>query len=134
MNQFDLFRTDKKNIVEVEHVDRRKKPDIWKRITFYISLIGWILISVILTFLFKATPESENFFSRHWQVQARVNWDHEMIAFGFYTAFVLLGLSLINIVIDLLRNKRKQDKINYFNLVSLMLSIIFIALYAFVIM
>ena len=103
--------------------NRRKTPDLllqllaWFNGAAVISLVAALAIAAI------AKPELETFFDRYYDIQLRQAWNHNLV--GYIGLF--LGLSCVTSIVGLIINskrlRRKGDHIHATLVLSLIISI-----------
>lgn len=110
-------------------LDRRIGPDFlvyWIRIS---SFIVWLLIGLYLVVSDFARPEKITFFDRILDVSRRSEWDENLMMISFIVALVLFFFSLLSLIINTKRLKRKTDRISFSLVLSLIVSILSILFY-----
>jgi len=127
---FDIFKNFNENR---DNRERRRGPDIIIRSLFWLNLISWLMVVVTAVFIFKAQPQSVNFFSRVLNAGVRTSWDTDLLTAGFESALILLLISVISIIVSRVRGRRKTDKRNVFSLVTLSMSFLAIITYIIII-
>ncbi len=121
----DIFNFIDKNRDALEknkRIERRKGPDVLSYSIFWISLFVWFLFSITFLLIVKAKPNSNNFFSSFWHAPVRANWDLVLVNYAFYSSIVLFLVSVFTLALWSFRNKRAKDRINYFLVISSILS------------
>ena len=121
----DIFNFIDKNrdiLEKNKRIERRKGPDVLTYSIFWISLFVWFLFSITFLLIVKAKPNSNNFFSSFWHAPVRSNWDLVLVNYAFYSSIVLFLVSIFTLILWLFRNKRAKDRINYFLVISSVLS------------
>ena len=93
-------------------VERRKGPDIVVKAVWWVAGISWLLIITALVFTDKAKPEKTTFFDRLFEVSVRSYWDQDLLQNAFYVLLVNLVICIIGFVMNMMRQKRKTDKIS----------------------
>lgn len=109
--------------------DRRNGPDFlvyWIRIS---SFIVWLLIGLYMVIADFARPEEVTFFDRILDVSRRSAWDENLMMIAFIVALILFFFSLLSLIINTKRLKRKTDRISISLIVSLIVSILSILFY-----
>lgn len=109
--------------------NRRKRPDLllqlltWFNAAAIISLLAALFLTAI------AKPELETFFDRFYNLNLRQTWDQGLIVY----IGLLLGVSFLTSVVGLLINskrmRRKNDHIHATLILSLVASIVGLALF-----
>lgn len=92
--------------------DRRRKPDILVKWVNWSVGIGWCLIIAILGITTYAKPEDTNMFYQMFNVKLRTTWNYSLINTAFYLLIFLFIFSLVSILFNAMRQRRKSDKFN----------------------
>ncbi len=109
--------------------ENRKGPDLlvkWVKISRYIA---WILLGVCILFIDQAKPRTAGFFDRLFNVNVYAYWDLKLVTFAFVIAVVLFLFSFISILINVMRLKRKTDRLCVSLIISLISSSIYMLIY-----
>lgn len=93
-------------------VERRKGPDIVVKAVWWVVGISWMLIITAVLFTDKAKPERTTFFDRLFEVSVREYWDRDLLQNAFYVLLVNLAVCIIGFIMNMMRQKRKTDKIS----------------------
>lgn len=93
-------------------VERRKGPDIVVKAVWWVVGISWLLIITALIFTDQAKPERTTFFDRLFEVSVRKHWDRDLLQNAFYVLLVNLAVCIIGFIMNMMRQKRKTDKIS----------------------
>jgi len=93
-------------------VERRKGPDAVVKAVWWIVGASWLLIIAAITVTDQAKPGSESFFDRLFKVTVRDYWDEQLLRNAFFVLLINLAVCIIGFVLNLLRHKRKTDKIS----------------------
>lgn len=101
--------------------ERRKGPDILVKLITWISLINWLIVTAIIAIIAMASPKTETFFDRLMEVRVNKSLNEELAQYAFYLMVVLLLLSIVGLIINSRRHRRKTDRYR----VSLVLTGIF---------
>lgn len=122
-------KMDLANHVAPSHFDRRTGPDFlvyWIRIS---SFVVWLLIGLYFVVSDFARPENVTFFDRILDVSRRTVWDENLMMVSFIVALVLFFFSLLSLIINTKRLKRKTDRLSFSLIISLFVSILSILFY-----
>jgi len=104
---------------EVERQQNRRKGKDWvTQMSTIMTIVAWVIMLAVWVVIEAASPEVEwaflaGFGRVHFGMEPvlRQRWDHALV----YTAYVLLissiGMSAIALVFNLMRKKRKTDKV-----------------------
>jgi len=93
-------------------VERRKGPDIVVKAVWWVVGISWLLIFTALIITDKAKPERTTFFDRLFSVSVRNYWDQDLLQNAFYVLLVNLVVCIVGFILNMMRQKRKTDKIS----------------------
>lgn len=93
-------------------IERRRKQDGIIKLVNFINTIGWILIIICSGITIYAKPEQTNMFYKMFNVHIRNYWNSSLLFAVFILLIFLFMLSLIGILLDALRQRRKTDKLN----------------------
>lgn len=111
------------------YFEKRVGPDFlvyWIRIS---SFVVWLLLGIFFLVADFAKPEEVTLFDRLFDVSRRTVWDQNMMMISFFVAIVLFFFSLLSLIINTRRLKRKSDKISISLIISLIVSTLSILLY-----
>lgn len=114
---------------DITRVERRKRPDFLVKWVKWTGLISWCILIPGLYFVEKARPPMETFFDRLLEIETRQFWDVEYIDIAFYLMAALFILSMVSIIINSRRLKRKGDRLSPSLSINAALSMIGIAVY-----
>ncbi|RCU50437.1 MULTISPECIES: hypothetical protein [Corallincola] len=104
--------------------ERRKGPDIWARMVGWVSLAGWLTFIGVLVLVQYAKPEMNSGLVRYHQIDIRTEWLPRLSDLIFMLLWACCGLSIISMLFNKRRMRRKTDT-NLFNLILLgLLSIV----------
>jgi len=99
--------------------ERRKKPDIICRFLELAVIIVWFVILVLLSLWYFAKPQKETFLDRLFDAEIRKNIDFTLLDTSFYLLIFLFAFSLISLIFNTKRLKRKTDRIRISFIISL---------------
>ncbi len=101
----------------VQPHDRRQHSDepLWTSLLRWLSVIGWLLMEAVLILVHDARPEMNSGLVRYWGIEIRTHWRADLTAIIEVLLWCNAGLSLLAIVINRLRLRRKDDN-RYYNL------------------
>ena len=101
-------------MAEVKRVftERRRGPDVVVKAVWWIVGISWALFITAITFTDLAKPKNETFFDRFFDVSVRGYWDEDLLRYSFYIVLMNLVVCIIGFVLNILRQRRKTDKIS----------------------
>ena len=91
-------------------LDRRKGPDPWVKVLEWLGVIGWFLMFAALFIIDRAKPQSEKFLIKATKAEASTTWNQELTNALFYLMIFGLCISIIGIVINSRRYRRKDDR------------------------
>ncbi len=103
---------------------RRRKRDIVKTIAGWISIFCWGTFVAAMVFIDQATPEMQNVFSRHLELELREEWDLDAVANALNLMYWVAGFSFIVTALKLFRRRRKDDMIPYIFIILFVVSVI----------
>lgn len=89
---------------------RRKGPDLWTRSLRYLALAGWTLLIAAFVILDRAKPQVETFFERVYDIRLHQQWDMELARYLLWLMVLGLLLSIVGLVINARRNRRRTDQ------------------------
>ncbi len=92
--------------------ERRRGPDVVVKAVWWIVGISWLLIIAALTFTDQARPQTESFFDRFFGVSVRDYWNEDLLLYGFCILLFNLAVCIIGFALNIMRQKRKTDKIS----------------------
>ena len=92
--------------------ERRRGPDAVVKAVWWIVGISWLLIITALMITGEAQPKFETFIDRMLKVSVRSYWDRDLLQYVFYVLLLNLAACVIGFVLNMLRQKRKTDKIS----------------------
>ncbi|AGC67989.1 hypothetical protein Cst_c09910 [Thermoclostridium stercorarium subsp. stercorarium DSM 8532] len=110
--------------------ERRKKPDIICRFLDAAVAVVWLLILSVLALVHFARPREENFFDRLFGVEVRKTMDYSLLNIAFCLLVFLFVFSLISLILNTRRLKRRTDYIRKSFIISLIASFAGIVIYA----
>ena len=112
-SNFDAFK--QYNEIK-EKPKNRKGPDLILKSLFWISVFSWIFFGITFLFFFKAYPQEESFFNKVFEAAPRRGWNMLDLRYSFFSALILMFLSVISFLLRKIRFKRKSDKHNIFTI------------------
>lgn len=89
--------------------DRRRGPDLWVRLTQWLTLVCWGLLLVALALFHFARPEMDFGFLRYGGVEIRSEWLPELTLWLLIALWFNCLLTLATLVIGWRRNRRLED-------------------------
>ena len=92
--------------------ERRRGPDVVVKAVWWTVGISWILIITALMITTEAQPKFETFIDRMLKVSVRSYWDKDLLQYAFYILLINLAACIVGFVLNILRHKRKTDKIS----------------------
>ena len=93
-------------------VERRRGPDIVLKTVWWIVGISWVLSAAVFLITGQARPQNETFFDRFFDVTVRDYWDENLLAYAFVILLMNFIVCVVGFILNLLRQKRKADKIS----------------------
>jgi hypothetical protein len=109
--------------------EKREGPDsilLWIRIA---SICVWIMLSVFIFLTDMARPAQATLFDHLYDITVRATWDDNLLFAAFIIALILFVFSIISILLNAQRLKRKTDKISISLIISVVTSAIYIMVY-----
>ncbi|MFM2476160.1 hypothetical protein [Celerinatantimonas sp. MCCC 1A17872] len=104
-------------------VDRRKGPDHLQRWLGALTILCWLLFLVALIVFHYARPQINYGYLEFKGIDTRQNWDKTYLPWYLRSLWLCFGVTLIDVLLRLKRNRRKSDY-HFYNLFILMLMII----------
>lgn len=101
-------------------IERRKGPDWLTKFINALNLMAWLLFIAALLLFHLGRPEMKTILTEIHQIEVRENWIESFKLYLRFSLFFNLAVSLLTLVINRLRMKRKSDHQRY-NLVFLMI-------------
>lgn len=92
--------------------DRRRGPDVVVKAVWWTVGISWVLIFITLMVTDKAQPISKTLFDRLLAVSVRDYWDENLLQYAFFILLMNLVACIIGFILNMMRQKRKTDKIS----------------------
>jgi xanthine/uracil/vitamin C permease (AzgA family) len=92
--------------------ERRRKPDGIVKFVTIVSAIGWIMIIICSILIIYAKPEHTNMFYEMFNINIKDYWNYSLLNFVFILLTFLFALSLIGIMMNAMRQRRKNDRMN----------------------
>ena len=90
--------------------DRRKGPDPLTKSLRWIAVLSWMIMFIILIILAIAKPDDVTFFDRQFGVTRNTSANLSLIRTIFYLMIFGFLLSLIGLIINLRRLRRRDDE------------------------
>ena len=120
---------DMTNNTHNHYTEKRLGPDFyvyWIRIS---SFIVWLVLGIFFLVTDLAKPQQTTFFDRLFDVSRRSIWDQNLMMIAFLVAVILFFFSLLSLIINTKRLKRKEDRISISLIISLIASTLSILLF-----
>lgn len=108
--------------------DRRQGPDLVRRLFGGLAILAWLVFIAAIVVVHYARPELDTGLIRYWELDIRQEWHPKLTAWLHYLLWGTALLSAISLVLNRLRARRKEDRLQ-FNLVLLLLTSIALVLY-----
>lgn len=93
-------------------IERRKGPDIVVKAVWWMVGTGWVLIFIAFMFYIEARPKFETFIDRMVKAHIRNTWDFNVLQYAFFVMLINIAICIIGFIMNMLRQKRKTDKIS----------------------
>jgi small-conductance mechanosensitive channel len=114
---------------EVKISEKRTGPDTIIKIIQISSIIVWILLSTFIFLADQARPEEATLFDHLYDITVRSTWDDKLLFAAFIIAVALFIVSIISLLLNAQRLKRKTDKISISFIISVISSALYILIY-----
>lgn len=95
-----------------EFIERRQKKDWVVRSVNVIAVIGWICALAAWLYIDKAKPETENFFTRWFNLKIRGYWDITLLRKSIGALLISFVTCVIGFFFNMSRHHRKTDRYN----------------------
>lgn len=92
--------------------ERRKGPDAVVKAVWWSTGISWFLFIAAAIFFDKARPVQETFFDRLFDIRVRDYWNENALVYAFYIMMVDLAICIVGFICNMMRHRRKTDKIS----------------------
>ncbi|MBC7958282.1 MAG: hypothetical protein H7X94_00310 [Vallitaleaceae bacterium] len=109
--------------------EKRKGPDLLVKWIKFSSFFVWILLFTCLLFIDQAKPRKASLLDHLFDVKVYTHWDQQLIAFGFIVAIALFIFALVSILVNVMRLKRKTDRLSISLIISIIVSSVYIMVY-----
>lgn len=103
--------------------DRRRKRDVWYKVTKILTLISWVFFILALFVSHYAAPENDYGILRYYDIEIRETWIKPLADYLYIILWTSGISSYIILVIDRFRARRKTDN-KHFNTFLLLLVVI----------
>lgn len=114
---------------EEKVTEKRNGPDTIIKIVQISSVVVWVFLSAFIFLADQARPDEATFFDHLYEIQVRNTWDDGLLLAAFIVAVILFIISIISLLLNAQRLKRKTDKISVSLLISVIASAIYIMIY-----
>ena len=106
--------------------DRRRGPDTMRLLLPFFAVTSWICVAAAFFVLSLAKPATYTFIGLFSKQPVYSGWDMELLNYVFWLLFSALVLGVSGFIINMMRNKRKND--------SLYVSLVLGGFFAFVLL
>lgn len=106
------------------YVERRRKPDGLIRFVTFTSIVDWLMIILCMMLIIYAKPEQTNMFYEMFNIPVRSYWNYPLLNLVFILFIILFALSVLGIIMNMLRQRRRTDKIKKSLVIQAVISII----------
>lgn len=106
--------------------NNRKGIDIIGKFIKVIGLSVWGFMLLIIVIIERARPQQSTILDRMYGASVRGYWDDTYVAVAMYFSIGLFIISGIALMLNLLRLRRKEDKVNKSVLISFIVSFLLI--------
>lgn len=97
--------------------EKRKGPDLLVQLMNWVGILGWLNLIVVVVLHEKAKPYDPEMLSvadfmeqRGKTYSVRTVWDEQLLSYAFYALTVTLILGGLGLALNLVRNKRHDDR------------------------
>ena len=91
--------------------EKRKGRDILMRLLTWLAVIGWFIMYVVIMVFEKARPRVESSFDHVDGAESPLSaWNPVLIQYIFYLMIAGFSISIIGIILNIKRHRRKRDK------------------------
>ncbi len=111
--------------------DRRRRKDIWFKMISWFAMASWAIMFVALILYQKARPDNVTFFDRFYDVKKNTDWNPDTAFVLFLTMILGLIVSVIGLIINKKRARRKSDRFSVSLILMAVVSVMGIILYVF---
>lgn len=109
--------------------EKRKGNDIIIKCIKFSRIFAWVILFAFLIILDQAKPHETTFFDRLLKINVTSFWNQNLVYRAILVAIILFTFSLMGLVFNTMRLKRKSDHISISLLITLGFSILIIILY-----
>lgn len=92
--------------------ERRKGPDAVVKAVWWTVGISWLLFIAALIFIEIAKPEIRTFFDRQFSILKREYWNEYVLQYVFLLLVLNLSVCVAGFVLNMMRHRRKTDRIS----------------------
>jgi heme/copper-type cytochrome/quinol oxidase subunit 2 len=112
-------------------IDRRRRPDGVVKFVTLTSALGWIMIALCFALIVYAKPEQTNMFYEMFNIPIREYWDYPLLNIVFILLIFLFAISMIGIIMNAMRQRRRSDRMKKSLIFQAIMSIIGIIILIF---
>ncbi len=109
--------------------NRRKGPDVLMKSINYLAVFSWVIIFIVIIIFSLAKPRIQGIKPGH-SVVSTGAWDSSLLEITAYLMVLQIMFSVVGLLINSNRMKRKEDQYNTSLIVSGILAIFGLLLYA----
>jgi len=112
------------------HFDRRHGPDVWEKMLTLLAVLGWVLLIGAVVAYDIAKPNS--MMKQFWPLAPKMDmiWDNAFYSMALYILVADFVVSVIGLLINGRRHKRKHDQYSLSLMLMTLLSAVGIAFIA----
>ncbi len=103
--------------------NRRKGPDWLVSMLLWLSLAAWTVFIIAMGLSHLAKPEMNTGLVRYWGISIREYWDPILLPQLIYLLWCCCAISLLTIIMNQFRFRRKTDSLRYNVIVLLLISL-----------
>ena len=107
-------------------VDRRKGPDFVSHFVNLLNVTSWDVFLVALIFFHYARPEMNTIIHQMHDIPVRLGWVNSLRDWMILSLYVCIGISVMTLIFNNFRLKRKTDFRRYNQVFLLLVSAAFV--------
>lgn len=111
--------------------EKRNGPDTIIKWVHRASIFVWIILSIFIFITDLAKPEDKTMFDHMFGVSVRSSWDTNLLFIAFIVALVMFLFSIVSLMFNAQRLKRKTDKVSVSLIISLITAAVYVLFYLY---
>lgn len=115
----------------INYQNKRRKPDFLVKSLKWFVVISWLLMVTALLIFGAAIPEVELFFDRKFNMKLISAWNQKLSLYLFYIMIVWFCISVIGLVINSRRCRRRNDEFHVSLIFLCVISVFGVIVYLF---